>query len=537
MAETIRSVSLNATATHSRGILPMPAPARGFSLLFAVALLSAPRLIFADEAAAADGFKPIFNGKDLDGWDGDPRFWRVEDGAITGETTSENPTRGNTFIIWRQGELDDFELRLEYRIFGGNSGIQYRSFEDEKSWGKWVIGGYQADFEAGDTWSGALYGERYRGILAARGEKTVIGSDHKRKVVGAVGDSREIQSHIKKEDWNEYRVTARGFHLVHEINGRATAEASDEDEEMRRRSGLLAFQLHAGPPMKVQFRNVRLKRLEVEGKKKLVFVAGSPSHGYGAHEHNAGCLLLKKALDENLPAVHSTVYRSGWPKDPTAFDNADAIVLYMNGGDGHPVNRRLEEIDALMKKGVGLACLHYAVEVPKGKPGDYFLDWIGGYFETHWSVNPHWTLEKTVLAKDHPITRGVEPFAIHDEWYYHMRFRPEMEGVTPIITATPPESTLSRPDGPHSGNPHVRAKKGQPHAVAWARQRPGGGRGFGFTGGHDHWNWGHDGFRKLVLNALVWISGAEVPPGGVPSRTPTREELEANQDYPKPAGK
>jgi type 1 glutamine amidotransferase len=301
----------------------------------------------------------------------------------------------------------------------------------------------------------------------------------------------------------------------------------------RLRSGILALQLHAGPPMKVQFRNIRLKRLKLGDRKKLVLVAGRRSHGYGAHEHNAGCLLLKKALDENLPAVFSTVYRGGWPKDPTAFDNADGIVLYMDGGGGHPVNQHLTELDAVMKKGVGLACLHYGVEVPKGKSGDAFLDWIGGYFEAFWSVNPHWTIRKPTLAKDHPISRGVKPFEVNDEWYYHMRFRPNMDGVTAILTATPPASTLSRPDGAHSGNKFVRARKGMPEVLAWAAERPGGGRGFGFTGGHHHNNWQNDDFRKLVLNALVWITGATVPEGGVGSTTPTQADLEANQDFEK----
>jgi type 1 glutamine amidotransferase len=180
-----------------------------------------------------------------------------------------------------------------------------------------------------------------------------------------------------------------------------------------------------------------------------------------------------------------------------------------------------------------LVSIHYAVEVPKGEPGDYFLDWIGGYFEAHWSVNPHWKADYREFP-EHPITRGIEPFAIQDEWYYHMRFRDGMQGVTPILTATPPASTLERRDGSHSGNPHVRAKIGQPQHMAWARERPDGGRGFGFTGGHVHYNWGDDNFRKLVLNAIVWTAGIEVPSDGVPNRTPTQEELEANQDEPKP---
>lgn len=491
-------------------------------------------------------FRSIFNGVNLAGWDGNSDFWRVEDGTITGETTAARPTKGNTFIIWRGGELDDFDLRLEYRIVGGNSGIQYRSFTNEAKWGKWVVGGYQADFEAGDTFSGILYGERYRGVLGLRGEHTVIGKDHKPRVVGTVGDTVELQSHIKKEDWNEYRIVARGHHFTHRINGKLMVDVIDEDMEMRRRSGVLAFQLHAGPPMKVQFRNIRLRRLKMEDRKKIVLVAGRRSHGYGSHEHNAGCLLLKKCLDENISGVHATVYLGGWPYpvaakpdgdpgDPSAFDNADAVFLYMDGGSGHPVNRDLEAIGQLTARGIGLGCLHYAVEVEKGESGNRFLDWIGGYFEKHLSVNPHWTLEKTVIG-DHAIARGVKPFFINDEWYFNMRFRGDMVGVTPVLTATPPPSTMRRKDGPHSGNPIVRelVRNKTPMHLAWAAERPGGGRGFGCTGGHVHWNWANDDFRKMMLNSLLWIAGAEVPANGVESSTPTRADLEVNQDYPKP---
>ena len=499
-----------------------------FAVCFAAIVLAAPLAVGAEE-----GFKELFNGTNLDGWDGNPKFWRVEDGSITGQTTPDNPTQGNTFIVWRGGELDDFVLKLEYRIVGGNSGIQYRSFENEKDWGKWVIGGYQADLEAGKKFSGILYGERFRGILGLRGQKTVIGDDHKPKVVGTVGDSDVLQSKIKSEDWNEYTIVAKGHTFTHKINGHITVEVTDEDKAQRRRAGLLALQLHAGPPMKVQFRNIRVKRLALEDRKKIVFVAGTRSHGYGAHEHNAGCLLLKKALDENTPSVLSTVYLSGWPKDPSAFDNADAVVIYCDGGGRHPVNKHLESFDKVMDRGVGLACLHYGVEVPKGDAGDRFLDWIGGYFETHWSVNPHWTMKNPTLAKDHPVTRGVKPFEIRDEWYYHMRFPEGMKNVTPILSAVPPEETRNRPDGAHSGNEHVRARKGMAETVAWAKQRENGGRGFGFTGGHNHWNWGHDDFRKLVLNAIVWVAQAEVPADGVQSTTPTQEDLEANQDFPK----
>jgi len=490
----------------------------------------------ADAARAADdeqGFVPLFDGKTLDGWEGDARFWSVQDGAITGQTTEDNPTEHNTFLIWRQGKVDDFVLRFEYKLIGGNSGVQYRSFQNP-DWEEWVVGGYQADFEAGDRYSGILYGERFRGILADRGQKTVIGPNHKPKVVEQFGDAAGLQKHVKKEEWNEYEITAEGYHFVHKINGQVMSEATDEDTEMRRRCGIVAIQVHRGPPMKIQVRNIRLKRLPLGDKKKIVLIAGPKSHGYGGHEHNAGCLLLGKWLNEGMPNVHAVVYRDGWPADPTALDNADAFCVYADGGGRHPVMPHLEEVDKLAKKGVGIAMLHYGVEVPKGEPGDYFVDWIGGYFETDWSVNPHWTA-KFERFPDHPITRGVKPFEVDDEWYYHMRFPENMEGVTPVLTAVPPDETRERPDGPHSNNPTVRARKGMPEHLAWACERADGGRGFGFTGGHWQWTWANDSFRTLVLNGLVWTAGLDVPPGGVPSPTPTMEELEQNQDYPPPA--
>ncbi len=208
----------------------------------------------------AEGFVSIFDGKTLDGWDGNPAFWSVKDGAITGQTTKENPTKGNTFIIWKGGLVGDFELKLDYRIVKGNSGIQYRSFRI-KGPDRWRLGGYQADFEAGKNYSGILYGERYRGILARRGQKTVIGDNHKPTVVGTVGDSKAIQKKIKHEDWNAYHVVAKGFHFVHRINGMVAIECTDEDKKMRKAAGLLGLQLHAGPPMTVQFKNIRIKHI------------------------------------------------------------------------------------------------------------------------------------------------------------------------------------------------------------------------------------------------------------------------------------
>jgi type 1 glutamine amidotransferase len=265
--------------------------------------------------------------------------------------------------------------------------------------------------------------------------------------------------------------------------------------------------------------------------KKIVFVAGKPSHGPGDHEHRAGCLLLKSCL-EKVPGVTSMVYSNGWPQDGAAFDGADSIVLYMDGGAGHAAlqDGRLEALGTLMKKGVGLACIHYATEPTIEKGQKEFLDWIGGAFEINWSVNPHWVANFKELPS-HPITRGVKPFSIMDEWYFHLRFREGMKGVTPILSAIPDASATNRPDGTHSGNPAMReaVKRGEPQTVAWACERSDGGRGFGFTGAHFHKNWGDDNFRRLVLNAILWTAKADVPANGVQSKV-TEEQLEANLD-------
>jgi len=516
--------------------MPHPSPAGHRPGMLAAGMLMCVALFVAPAACNAEQGTPIFDGTSLAGWEGRPDFWRVEDGAIVGETTAEKPTKGNTFLIWRQGLVDDFELTLQYRITGtpaANSGIQYRS----RDLGDSVVGGYQADFEAGPTYSGIVYEERGRGILCQRGQRATIAADGGKHAGEPIGDTAELQKTIRPDDWNDYRIVARGPLLQHFINGRLMSEVLDEQADKRSLQGILALQLHAGPPMKVEFKDIRLKRLKLaDGRRKLVLVAGKPSHGRGEHEHRAGVMLAEKCLDahfggEPLPRLVTETYTGGWPADPTAFDNADAIFFFADGGDGHPVlqSNRLAQVDALARRGVGIACLHYAVEVPKENGGPEFLEWLGGYFEPHWSVNPHWTLADTQLAEGHPIVRGVKPFVTNDEWYYHMRFRDPPEGLTLILTAVPPDDTRQRPDGPHSNNPTVRNGKGGREALAWAYERPAGGRGFGCTGAHFHRNWANDDFRTMMLNALAWTAGLDVPEGGITSSV-SAEEVAANLD-------
>lgn len=262
--------------------------------------------------------------------------------------------------------------------------------------------------------------------------------------------------------------------------------------------------------------------------KKIVFIPGQNSHGIGEHEHLGGCQLLAKLLNENVSGVNAIVTEQGWPKDTTILNDADVIVMYADGGERNMTLPHLAHMTTLMNKGIGLVNLHYAVEVPAGTAGDDFLNWVGGYFEIHWSVNPFWMADFTSFPK-HEITSGVKPFQARDEWYYHMRFRENMDHITPILSLLPPNSTLERKDGTHEGNPYVRkaVADGEAQILSWTYERPNGGRGFSFTGGHMHNNWAVDGYRKLVLNGIVWAAKMKVPESGIETPTPTQAELDS----------
>ena len=488
-------------------------------------------------AGKADaGFKPIFDGKSLKHWNGDPKFWSVQDGAITGQTTRETPTKGNTFIIWEGGKPADFELKLKFKISAGNSGIQIRSFKVDGP-DEWRIGGYQSDFEAGDTWSGTLYGERFGGVFAKRGQRVTVGADGKKTQGEPVGNPAELNKAIKKGDWNEYHIIAKGNHIKQSINGTLMAEVTDNGPK-NRSDGLIALQLHAGPPMKVQFKEIMLKEHKAQaandgsvGKTKICYVSHKGSHGRGQHEYAAGCRLMGEWLEKAYPGKVESAYSINWPSDPEKFfEGADTVVFFCTGGGGHLVNRHVAEFDKLMRKGIGIACLHYGVEVPIGPSGKGMLNWMGGFFQAHWSVNPHWVANFKVFP-NHPAANGIKPFESNDEWYFHMKFRSNMEGVTPILSAVAPDSTMKRRDGAHSGNPTVRKAVAaeEPQHVAWCYQRGAEyneGRGFGFTGLHYHKNWVDDNFRKTVLNGVAWTARLEIPGNGVLSPTPTKEDLE-----------
>jgi hypothetical protein len=276
--------------------------------------------------------------------------------------------------------------------------------------------------------------------------------------------------------------------------------------------------------------------------KRIVLIAGKPSHPPGMHEFRAGCLLFQKAL-AGVPGITVQVYDMGWPskmvngeriEDSAALDNADAVLVFADGGRGNPAIQgdHMKVLDALAAKGVGLGFAHYGVEVPAGAPGDALQRWIGGYYEDRYSVNPMWKPPFDKMAQ-HPITRGVGAFATHDEWYFNMRWSTDpavAKRVTPILVATPSDEVRKgpyvSPKGPYD---HIVAASGHQETMMWTFERPDGGRGLGFTGGHTHANWGDVNQRRIMLNALLWLAKVDVPANGVVDKI-TAEDLTQNLD-------
>jgi hypothetical protein len=239
----------------------------------------------------------------------------------------------------------------------------------------------------------------------------------------------------------------------------------------------------------------------------------------------------------------------GWPKkavdgkevdDHAALDGADAVFIYADGGKGHPAIQgdRMQVIDALAAKGVGLGFGHYGVEVPVGEPAAAMHRWLGGAYETNYSVNPMWAPNFEKFPA-HPVTRGVGPFSTHDEWYFNMRWTADEKlksRLLPLLVATPSEDVRDGPYvSPRGPYDHIIADKGRVETMMWVLERPDGGRSFGFTGGHTHAHWGDLSQRRIVLNALLWIAKIDVPAGGVVDAI-AADDLTVNLD-PKPPRK
>lgn len=256
--------------------------------------------------------------------------------------------------------------------------------------------------------------------------------------------------------------------------------------------------------------------------KRVLFIAGPPSHGSDAHEFPAGSEFLAGALNASGLPITARVL-PGWPADDAALGQADLIVLYFDGLKDHEARGRAQRLQQHQEAGRHLAVLHFALEPPEDDTAlqQVLMNAIGGRFEAGWSVNPVWRLRGSPVA-GHPAARGVGALDIEDEWYFHLRFRAGLRGIRPLLTAVPDASVLGE-DGPRSGNPAVRAAlaAGQPQILGWTCENENGTRGFGFTGAHFHRHWYDAAFRTLVLNGLVWAAGLEVPASGVPSSGPS----------------
>ena len=225
----------------------------GRSVLALGVMLSATMALHAGDKE--QGFTPMFNGKDLSGWEGVPGAWKVEDGAIVGESTPENPTKRSHYLYWKGGEPADFEMCCRYRISGagGNSGIQFRSLP-RPNWDNW---GYQADMDTAGVYTGCLY-QHERGLVAQRGQKVVIDSAGE-KTITQFGDPAELLKVVKDNDWNTYRIVAKGRHIALWINGTLMCEAEDHEARYALPKGIVSLQMHAGPPMRVEYKDLKIR--------------------------------------------------------------------------------------------------------------------------------------------------------------------------------------------------------------------------------------------------------------------------------------
>jgi type 1 glutamine amidotransferase len=267
---------------------------------------------------------------------------------------------------------------------------------------------------------------------------------------------------------------------------------------------------------------------------RIVFLSGGNSHAWGQHKHLAGSRLLVDSLNET--AGMKAELHTEWPS-PEVLAEAAALVIYADGWHAHPANDKLDEVERFMNSGKGLVALHWATGIQAQDPESKSqaedprrAKWrglMGADFEAYHSISTFWQA-KFETPSAHAVMRGVRPFALYDECYFHMRECGHDHGkVEPLFPVKPARELVEPGLTPYRGNDAARAAldEGREQYVAWAFPRPGGGRAFGFTGGHFHWTWAHDEVRKMVLNGVVWAAGGEVPASGIVSKTPNAARM------------
>jgi hypothetical protein len=276
-----------------------------------------------------------------------------------------------------------------------------------------------------------------------------------------------------------------------------------------------------------------LSVLSAAEPKRVLFLSGGNSHAWGQHKHLSGCALLCESLRET-PGIEADVV-TAWP-DATALAKADALVMYADGWQAHPANDKLAELEAFMNAGKGLVALHWATGIQAADPEakdqhddprrTQWRELMGADFEAYYAISNFWKADFAGPTA-HPVSRGVKPFSLYDECYFHLRESNDAK-VERLWTVQPPAETIEPGLSPYRGNGHARASlhdRKEEQYVAWTFPRPKGGRAFGFTGGHFHWSWAKDEVRKLVLNGILWSAGGEVPAQGVESKTPDAKRM------------
>ncbi|MBU6398876.1 MAG: DUF1080 domain-containing protein [Verrucomicrobia bacterium] len=443
----------------------------------------------AGPAEAGAGWQSLFDGKTLTGW-------KETDFAGHGEVTIEDGQlilhMGATLtgVNWTNATpTDNYEVALDAKKLDGSDFLCGLTFPVRDSFCTFIVGG----------WGGGVVGfSSLDGMDASENETTKY-------------------MNFDTGRWYHLRVRVRPERLQAWVDGQMVADVVTRGRrislrygeiELSKPFGLATYQTTAA------MRNLQLRTLPSEKVKTVAFIAGAKSHGPGEHEYEKGLRLLERCLETaaNVTGIQARLYTNGWPADPRALEDADTIVLYCDGADRNeqadPLlhDKRVAILERLMRRGVGLVALHYALIVPRDKLGAQFLDWLGGYFEYTAGASPeHWFSKYQIrdyslrpAAPGHPVLRGIHPFQLHEEFYYHLRFRENDPRWTPILTfGTEPKDPTA--------------------VVAWAVERADGGRGFGYSGGHFLVNLEKESVRRLLLNAILWTAKADVPMDGVRS--------------------
>lgn len=432
------------------------------------------------QAADQQGrWKDLFNGKDLSGWTNNNFAGSGEIEVENGKIIINEGVALSGIRYARTNELlrNNYEIQVRATKLQGSDFFAGITFPVKDSHATFICGG----------WGGSLIG---------------ISS-----IDGMDASENETSTFMKLEENTPYELRLRV--TDEKIQAWINNDKMVDVKIIGRRIGMRPGEIEDAVPFGITTYQTRSAIEEVKirpiptGLKKILFIAGRKSHAPGEHEYEKGMKLLKEAIENHpdITAVDAEYHEKGWPMDDTTMEDADAIVLYCDGSDhdegNHPILRgnRLNTLARQMKRGAGLVCIHYTVFVPKEKAGQMFLDWIGGYFDyesgsgekNKWFSRIETREYKAFTASDHPITQGVSPFEIKEEFYFKMRFPETRSNWTPIVTFDPEKKDLEK-------------------VVGWAIQRPDGGRGFGYTGGHFHKNWEDPNVRKLIVNAILWTA-------------------------------